>query len=122
MDFLYESNNMPMDQRVLISLQYKKRKGSALAVIMSKSITLRGIPLHTVHERLQQTFKSYLNDSDVGFFERPDQQILAQLQYYERDPEAHTLKYVNSKSLTIPNINLTTALRRIKAAFSRTKK
>jgi hypothetical protein len=113
---------MPFDESVLISLQHKKRKGGALKVIMTKSITLRGIPLDTVHERLKQTFKPELNGSDVGIYERPEEKVLAQLQHYKRDPQSNTLRYVASESLTIPSVNLQATLKRIKAAFTRPKK
>jgi len=110
------------DESVLISLQHKKRKGRALAVVQSRSVTVRGLALDDVHNRLKETFKAEMESADVGLYERPDEQVLAQLQHYTRDPGAKTLKYAASKSLTVPNVGLTAALRRIKAAFSRPKK
>jgi hypothetical protein len=117
---LYETDVMA-DESVLISLQHKKRKARALAVVMTRSVTVRGIPLDTVYEHLKETFAPELNGSDVGIYERPQEKVLAQLQHYVRDSESQTLRYVASKSLTIPNINLQSALKRIRATFSRPK-
>ena len=110
------------DESVLISIQHKKRKQRALAVVQSTSVTVRGLGLDDVHNRLKETFKPELEGSDVGLYERPAEKILAQLQHYTRDPDSKTLKYAASKSLTVPNVGLQAALRRIKAAFSRPKK
>ena len=106
---------------MLISLQHKKRKGGALAKPTTKSVTVRGIPLDTVHERLKQTFKPELVNGDVGIYERPEEKVFAQLQQYKRDPETKTLRYVASKSMTISGVNLQAALARVKAAFKRKK-
>ena len=111
-----------MDESVLISLQHKKRKGRTLAVVLSRSVTVRGLSLHAVLAKLQETFKSELEESQIGLYERPEEKILVQLQHYKRKEAQKPLAYVASKSLTVPGINLQTALRRIKAAFSRPKK
>lgn len=109
---------MPVDQSVLISLQHKKRQGRALKVAASRSITVRGFALDEVYDRLARTFKAELkNGSAVGIFERPKEQVLAQLQHYTRNGAAGTLKYAGSRSMTIAHIDLAKALRRIKAAF-----
>jgi hypothetical protein len=118
---LYETDAMA-DESVLISLQHKKRKGRVLAVVQSRSVTVRGLPLDEVFDRLKKTFQDELEGTDVGLYERPEEQVLAQLQHYTRDPAGGTLKYSSSKSLTVPNVALTAALRRIKTAFSRPKK
>jgi hypothetical protein len=119
-DFLYFSDSM--DESVLISLQHKKRKGRTLAVVLSRSVTVRGLSLDVVLAKLQETFKSELEESQIGLYERPEEKILVQLQHYKRNEAQKRLAYVASKSLTVPGINLQTALRRIKAAFSRPKK
>jgi hypothetical protein len=121
MQNLYETDVMA-DESVLISLQHKKRKARALAVVKTSSLTVRGIPLDTVYEHLKKTFKPELNGSDFGIYERPEEKVLVQLQHYTRDPESQTLRYVASKSLTIPGVNLQAALKRIRAAFSKLKK
>lgn len=108
-----------MDESVLISLQHKKRKGRALAIVLSRSITVRGLPLEEVHERLRKTFNGELEESETGLYERPEEKVLVQLQHYKRSGKASPLKYVASKSLTIPGVSLKTALARIKAAFAR---
>jgi hypothetical protein len=121
MDILYETHSMA-DEHVNIFLQHKERKGRALTIDVSRSLVVRGLPLHEVFDRIQKTFAPEIEDSKVGLFERPKELVQAQLQQYVRDPNSKTLKYAASKSLTVPNVGLTAALRRIKAAFSRPKK
>lgn len=121
MEFLYENDSMA-DEHVNIFLQHKKRKGRALSIALSRSVTVRGLALDHVYERLQKTFQAEIDGTKVGLFERPNELVQAQLQQYIRDPKSNTLKYARSKSLTVPNVSLTTALRRIKAAFSSAKK
>ena len=118
-DFLYFPDSM--DESVLISLQHKKRKGRALAVVLSRSVTVRGLSLDTVHTKLQETFKSELDESP-GLYERPEEKVLVQLQHYKRNDPQKPMAYIASKSLTVPGVNLQTALRRIKAAFAKPKK
>jgi hypothetical protein len=105
------------DEHVFIALQHKQRRGKTLAVVKSNGVTVRGLPLDTVYERLKQLFAKELAAADVGIFNRPKEQVLAQLQHYTR-PGGKTLKYVKSRSLTVPNVNLQTVLRRIRDAFS----
>jgi hypothetical protein len=105
------------DEHVSIALQHKQRRGKTLAVVKSNSVTVRGLSLDAVYQRLKNIFAKELADSDIGIFKRPKERVLAQLQHYTR-PDGKTLKYVASKSLTIPNVNLQTVLRRIDAAFS----
>jgi hypothetical protein len=119
-DFLYFPDSM--DESVLISLQHKKRKGRALAVVLSRSVTVRGLSLDTVHARLQETFKSELDEPETGLYERPEEKVLVQLQHYKRNEPQKPMAYVASKSLTVPGVNLQNALRRIKAAFAKPKK
>jgi len=109
---------MPVDQSVLISLQHKKRQGRALKVATSRSITVRGFALDDVYERLHQTFEADIcNGSAAGIYERPKEQVLAQLQHYIRNGAAGTLKYAGSRSMTIAHVDLAKALKRIRAAF-----
>jgi len=121
MEFLYENDSMA-DEHVNIFLQHKKRKGGALSIDVSKSLTVRALPLDEVFERIQKTFENHIDGTRVGLYERPDELVQAQLQQYVRDPGSKVLKYTKSKSLTIPNVSLQTAIRRIKAAFSSAKK
>jgi hypothetical protein len=120
MNFLYEIDTMA-DEVVLISLQHKKREGKALKVKLTRSVTVRGVNLADAHSRLKETFEEELSGGDVGVYERPNEKVLCQIQHYQRDPESKTLKYVSSKSMTIPNLGIDPVLRRIKAAFSRKK-
>jgi hypothetical protein len=120
MNIIYESDSMA-DEHVNIFLQHKKRKGRALTIALSRSLTVRGLPIDEVFERLRKTFHADMESSKVGLYERPEELVQAQLQQYIRDPASSTLRYAGSKSLTIPNVSLTTALRRIKAAFAKPK-
>jgi hypothetical protein len=67
---------------------------------------------------MKETFHEELSSGDVGIYERPAEKVLCQIQHFKRDPVTETLKYSTSKSMTIPNLDLNTVLRRIKAAFS----
>jgi hypothetical protein len=109
-----------MDESVLISLRHKKRKGRALAVAVSRSVTVRHLSLDTVLHKLQETFKPELDESP-GLYERPDEKVLVQLQHYKRNESQKAMSYLGSKSLTIPGVNLQTVMRRIKAAFAKPK-
>jgi hypothetical protein len=109
---------MPVDQSVLISLQHKKRQGRALKIVKSCSLPVRGFALDEVFDRLQQTFEAELhNRAAAGIYERPKEQVLAQVQHFTRNGAAGTLKYAGSHSMTIAHIDLAKALKRIKAAF-----
>ena len=121
MEFLYENDSMA-DEHVNIFLQHKKRKGRALSIVLSRNVTVRGFALDDVYGRLEKTFAAEIDGTKIGIVERPAELVQAQLQQYIRDPKSSTLKYTRSKSLTLPNVSLTTALRRIKAAFSSAKK
>ena len=105
------------DERVLISLQHKKRQGRALHVVLSRSVTVRGFSLDDVDRRLRTAFKNEIERLAVGIYERPAEQVLAQLQHYTRAGAAGTLQYAGSRSMTLINVSLAAALRRIKAAF-----
>jgi len=109
------------DESVLIQLQHKKRKGGSLAFVGSVSRTVRGFSLEAVQNLIKETFKAELDGSKVGLFKRPDDKVLAMLTHFKRDPKTNTLKYAGVKSLTIDNINLKTALRRVEAAVSNLK-
>jgi hypothetical protein len=117
MNILYENDAMA-DEVVLITLQHKKRDGKALKVKLTRSVTVRGVNLQDAHSRLKQTFREELSAADVGVYERPQEKVLCQIQHFQRNPETKTLKYVSSKSMTIPNLSIDPVLRRIKAAFS----
>jgi hypothetical protein len=105
------------EEHVYIALQHRQRRGKALAVVKSSSITVRGISLDRVYNRLKTAFAKELAGADRGILKRPSEKVLAQLQHYTR-PQGKTLKYVASKSLTIPNVNLQDVITRIEAAFA----
>jgi hypothetical protein len=110
------------DEHVIVFLQHKKRKSGALTIDVSRSVTIRALALNEVYERIKKIFHADIEASQTGLYERPEELVQAQLQQYMRDPASSTLKYTESKSLTIPNVSLATALRRIRAAFSKSKK
>lgn len=118
---LYKSNSMA-DEHILIAVQHKKRKGRALTMAQSRSITVRGLPIDACYKVLNESFKEEIESSKIGLYERPDELVQVQLQQYMRDPASGKLKYQISKAMTVPNVGLQAALRRIKAAFSQPKK
>jgi hypothetical protein len=122
MAILYE-NDTVADLSVVIALQHKKRVGKRLKVALSRTITVHGYSLDEVVAMLKKAFAKEIGKADDrGVFERPAEKVLAQLQLYERQPAGGALKYSVSKSLTIPNVNLTSAIARTKAAFTNHKK
>ncbi|HWP59491.1 MAG TPA: hypothetical protein VNL14_16485 [Candidatus Acidoferrales bacterium] len=116
--FLYDGhvNEGPV-QSVSIQFQYRKRRKETLVYAGSKTLTIRGFDLDSVYQQIAAEFRNEL--SDAGVYERPQETVSVILQHWRRPGKKGAMDYQRSRTLTIRNVSLDSALKRITALFRR---